>query len=71
MADLKTEGKLDQLKGRIRSVWGEITDDDVDRAQGDRQRLVGSIKEKTGDTMESIQEKLDKLFDNDDDKKTS
>jgi len=67
MADLRTEGKLDQLKGRIRTVWGDLTDDDVDRAQGGRQRLVGTIKEKTGDTMGSIQEKLDKLSENDDD----
>jgi len=66
MANLETEGKLDRFKGRIRSVWGEITDDDVDRAAGDRERLVGTIKEKTGEALESITEKLDKLFANDD-----
>lgn len=71
MADLKTEGKWDRLKGRIRSVWGEITDDDVDRAAGDRQRLAGTIKEKTGETMDSITQKLDKLFANDDEEKSS
>lgn len=71
MADLKTEGNWDRVKGRIRSVWGEITDDDVDRAAGDRQRLAGTIKEKTGETMDSITEKLDKLFANDDEEKSS
>lgn len=71
MADLKTKGKLDQLKGRIQSAWGDITDDDVDRAGGDRQRLVGTIKQKTGNTIESIEQKLDDLFDNDDETKVS
>jgi len=71
MADLKADGKLDQLKGRIQSVWGDLTDDDVDRAEGDRQQLVGTIKEKTGDAIESIEQKLDDLFNNGDETKSS
>jgi uncharacterized protein YjbJ (UPF0337 family) len=61
MAALKNEGMMQKLKGKIQSIWGDITDDDVDRAQGDRNQLVGTIKQKTGEREEDIRRKLDDL----------
>lgn len=49
------------MKGRIRSTWGAVTDDDVEQAQGNLEKLVGKIKEKTGETTDSIRDKLDQL----------
>jgi uncharacterized protein YjbJ (UPF0337 family) len=57
----KWEGRWDQLKGRARKAWGELTDDDFDRAQGDYENLVGRIKEKTGKTREEIDRRLDEV----------
>jgi uncharacterized protein YjbJ (UPF0337 family) len=65
MADLKTEGRFDRIKGRARSIWGDLTDDDFDKAQGNVENLIGRIKEKTGETTEDIQRKLGDLFDGD------
>jgi len=62
MTDLKTEGRLDQARGKIRSTWGDLTDDDFDQARGDTETLIGKIKEKTGDTVENIRTKLDELM---------
>jgi uncharacterized protein YjbJ (UPF0337 family) len=67
MGDLKTEGQIDRAKGRIRSTWGDLTDDDFDKAQGNTENLIGRIKEMTGDTAENIRDKLQALFDRDDD----
>jgi uncharacterized protein YjbJ (UPF0337 family) len=69
MADLKTEGQIDRARGRIRSTWGDLTDDDIDQAHGDTENLIGRIKEKTGETVEDIRQKLDDLFSGDDDNK--
>jgi uncharacterized protein YjbJ (UPF0337 family) len=66
MADLKTEGRIDRIKGRARAIWGDLTDDDFDKAQGNTENLIGRIKEKTGETYEEIQSKLQDLFDSDD-----
>jgi uncharacterized protein YjbJ (UPF0337 family) len=66
MADLKTEGKIDQAKGKIRSTWGDLTDDDFDKAQGNTESLIGQIKEKTGETVDDIRRKLDDIFSSDD-----
>ena len=65
MADLRTEGKIDRIKGRARSIWGDLTDDDFDQARGDTENLIGRIKEKTGETRDEIRRKLNELFDED------
>ncbi len=61
--DLKAEGKWDDMKGRIREAWGDLTDDDLDKTEGKWDQVVGKIKEKTGDTMENIEQKMKGLFD--------
>jgi uncharacterized protein YjbJ (UPF0337 family) len=62
MADLQTEGKFDRIKGRARAIWGNLTDDDFEKARGSTEDLIGRIKEKTGGATEEIRQKLDALF---------
>ena len=52
-------GNFEQIKGRAKSIWGELTDDDVTRAEGDADRLYGIIQERFGDSKEAIKRKLD------------
>ncbi len=54
-------GNWKQFKGRIQEAWGVLTDDDVDRYEGKRERLVGVIEEKTGEARETIRKKLDRF----------
>lgn len=58
----KWEGRWDQVKGRARQIWGDLTDDDVDVAHGNVEELIGRIKERTGETAEDIRERLDREF---------
>jgi uncharacterized protein YjbJ (UPF0337 family) len=37
----KWDGRWDQLKGKVKQTWGDITDDDVDVAEGEYDELVG------------------------------
>lgn len=62
MADgtsLKWEGRWDQVKGMAKQRWGELTDDDLDVAEGNVEELIGKIKERTGKTREEIEAELD------------
>jgi len=55
----KWEGRWDQLKGKARQAWGDLTDDDLDVAEGNFEEFVGRIEERTGETAEAIRNRLD------------
>lgn len=55
---LKWEGRMDQLKGKARKLWGVLTDDELDQAKGDYERTIGIIKEKTGLASEEVERRL-------------
>ncbi len=59
----QAEGQWDQIKGKVRTQWGRLTDDDLEQARGRRDRLVGKIRERYGETKEKIEERLDALID--------
>lgn len=61
----KWEGRWDQVKGRARQMWGNLTDDDLDVAEGKVEELIGKIKERTGESAEAIRERLDQEFPDD------
>lgn len=54
----KWEGRWDQLKGKAQQTWGQLTDDDLDVAEGNYDELVGRIKERTGESAEEIKDRL-------------
>ncbi|MEX0797774.1 MAG: CsbD family protein [Acidimicrobiia bacterium] len=56
---MKWEGRWDQLKGKAQQTWGDLTNDDLDVAEGNYDEFVGKIKERTGETAEDIKRKLD------------
>lgn len=55
----QAEGKWEQVKGRARKAWGELTDDDFAKAEGSQEKLYGIIQEKFGDSKEAIKKRLD------------
>jgi len=61
MTNFKMDGNWDKLKGRVKESWGVLTDDDLDRAEGKIDRLVGVIKEKTGESADAIKARLHKM----------
>ena len=59
---LADEGRWQQARGQIRQTWGTLTDDELDSARGSWDRLVGVLKEKTGETADTIGDKLREFF---------
>lgn len=56
--DARLEGQWDEVKGRVQEAWGDLTDDDVDKAQGSWDRLVGTIRQRTGESLDRIETTL-------------
>ena len=57
------QGQWNQIKGRIKNAWGELTDDDLAKTEGDWDKLVGKIQERTGQVREDIERGLNNLLD--------
>jgi uncharacterized protein YjbJ (UPF0337 family) len=55
----QAQGMWDQVKGKAKRIWGELTDDDFLKAEGSVDKLYGIITEKFGDAKDAIQRKLD------------
>ena len=41
---LKAQWK--QLRGKVKEKWGKLTDDDLDKVEGQFEQLVGVVQEK-------------------------
>jgi uncharacterized protein YjbJ (UPF0337 family) len=41
-------GSWKQLKGDVRAKWGELTDDELEQAAGNRDKLAGYIQQRYG-----------------------
>ncbi|MEO7244997.1 MAG: CsbD family protein [Rubrivivax sp.] len=44
----RVEGNWQQLKGKVKEQWGQLTDDDLDVIAGKRDQLAGRIQERYG-----------------------
>jgi uncharacterized protein YjbJ (UPF0337 family) len=52
------KGKWKQINGRIKERWGNLTDDDLDVAEGHSDYLAGKLQERYGWTKEKAQDEL-------------
>ena len=53
------EGKWKQFKGSAKAQWGKLTDDDLDRVEGNKDILAGRIKEAYGVEKEEAHRQVD------------
>lgn len=51
-------GKWTQLKGQVKAKWGDLTDDDLDVAEGNAQYLAGKLQEKYGWAKERAEKEV-------------
>ena len=52
------EGNWNEIKGKIRRKWGELTENDFAEAKGNVEELVGIIQRKTGEGREAVESYL-------------
>ena len=57
------QGKWQEVKGRLQEHWGQLTDEDLQRARGTTEELIGAIQKKTGATRREIEVLLTNAID--------
>jgi uncharacterized protein YjbJ (UPF0337 family) len=53
------QGKWEQLKGAVRTQWGKLTDDDVQRVGGKKDELIGRLRERYGYAKDDASKQID------------
>lgn len=55
-------GQWKQVKGDVKSKWGQLTDDELTRVEGDYEKLVGAIQTRYGYTRERVEREVNDWF---------
>lgn len=56
------QGKWKQLKGSVKEKWGELTDDEIDQIDGNKDKLSGKLQEKYGWAKDKADAEIDEYF---------
>ncbi|HYF66662.1 MAG TPA: CsbD family protein [Ohtaekwangia sp.] len=61
MEKQEIKGTWNEMKGKLKQKYGELTDDDLTYAEGKEDELYGRLQQRLGKTKEQIKEEIDKL----------
>ena len=53
------KGKWEQLNGKDKEKWGELTNDDLEIIEGKRDQLAGKLQERYGRTKDEAEKEID------------
>ena len=57
------EGRWNELKGRLRSKWAKLTDDDMQMIGGKKDMLVGRLQQRYGMQKDEAEREVDRWLD--------
>jgi len=60
---LRIKGNWNELKGRAKQEWADLTDDDLLYEEGREDELLGRIQTRTGRTRDEIRDWFDRQLD--------
>lgn len=58
MNEYQIKGNWNEIKGKVREQWGDLTDDDIDRIEGQTEQLVGAIQKRYGKSLEEARDEV-------------
>jgi uncharacterized protein YjbJ (UPF0337 family) len=61
MNKLQFKGSWNEVKGKLKQTYGQLTDDDLAFAEGKDEELVGRLQKKLGKSKEEVREMISKL----------
>lgn len=58
---LEIKGNWNELKGKLKQKYGQLTDDDLSFAEGKEDEFLGRLQQKLGRTKEDLRAEIEKL----------
>jgi uncharacterized protein YjbJ (UPF0337 family) len=61
MTKLEGQGNWNQIKGKLKQKWGQLTDDDLIFEEGKEDELLGRIQKRTGETKDAVRDFISRI----------
>jgi len=61
MTTLNIKGNWNELKGKLKQKYGQLTDDDLAFSEGKDDEMLGRLQKKLGRTKEEIRKEIERL----------
>jgi uncharacterized protein YjbJ (UPF0337 family) len=61
MTKLQFKGSWNEVKGKLKQKYGQLTDDDLQFAEGKDDELLGRLQQKLGRTKDELRRELEGL----------
>jgi uncharacterized protein YjbJ (UPF0337 family) len=61
MNNLTAKGTWNEIKGKLKQKYADLTDDDLTFAEGKEDELYGRLQKKLGKTKEEIREEIERI----------
>ena len=61
MNKLQFKGNWNEVKGKLKQKYGDLSDDDLTYVEGKEDELLGRLQKKTGKSKEELKEEINKL----------
>jgi uncharacterized protein YjbJ (UPF0337 family) len=61
MNKLTIEGNWNEIKGKLKQKYGDLTDDDLTFAKGKEDEMYGRLQKKLGKSKEEIKREIENL----------
>jgi uncharacterized protein YjbJ (UPF0337 family) len=61
MTNLQLRGSWNEMKGKLKQKYGQLTDDDLEFAEGKDEELLGRLQQKLGKTKEELRKEIESL----------
>jgi len=61
MTNLRFKGNWNEVKGKLKQKYGQLTDDDLTFAEGKDDELLGRLQKKLGKSKEEIRKVIESL----------
>jgi uncharacterized protein YjbJ (UPF0337 family) len=55
------KGQWNEVRGKLKEKWGQLTDDDIKAFEGTTDNLIGRIQRRTGETRKAIEGFLEEV----------
>ena len=61
MTTMNLKGQWNEIKGKLKQKYGQLTDDDLAFAEGKEEELLGRLQQRLGKSKEEVRAEIESL----------